>query len=61
MSTNERLRIVPVVHGRLEPAKRVRRALVEWKPDAVAIEIPETLAIPFSRAVKRLPLLSILR
>src|SRR5439155_25785601 len=57
----ERLLIVPIVHGRFEPAKRVRRALAEFRPDAVAVEIPETLAAPFQRAVSRLPLLSILR
>ncbi|MSP62338.1 MAG: hypothetical protein EXR72_18800 [Myxococcales bacterium] len=56
-----RLLIVPIVHGRLEPAKRVRAALSGFVPDAVAVEIPETLAAPFQRAVARLPLLSVLR
>ncbi len=58
---DERLLIVPVVHGRMEAAKRVRRALERFRPEAVAVEIPETLAAPFARAVGRLPLLSILR
>jgi predicted DCC family thiol-disulfide oxidoreductase YuxK len=57
----EPLLLVPVVHGRMECAKRVRRALEGARPDAVAVEIPETLAEPFARAVARLPLLSILR
>jgi len=47
------LLVVPIVHGRLEPAKRVRRALERFRPDAVAVEIPETLAQPFARAVAR--------
>lgn len=55
------LLVIPVVHGRLEPAKRVRRALAEFAPDAIAVEIPETLTAPFLRAVDRLPLLSLLR
>ncbi len=55
------LLVVPIVHGRLEPAKRVRAALERFAPTAVAVEVPETLAQPFARAVERLPLLSILR
>jgi hypothetical protein len=55
------LLIVPIVHARLEPAKRVRQALAAFRPDAVAVEIPETLAPPFTKAVHRLPWLSILR
>src|SRR5919108_4492685 len=55
------LLIVPIVHGRLEPAKRVHAALGRFRPTAVAVEVPETLATPFTRAVARLPLLSILR
>src|SRR5947207_1405301 len=55
------LRVIPVVHGRLEPAKRVRAELERFVPTAVAVEVPETLGVPFLRAVDRLPLLSILR
>lgn len=55
------LLIIPVVHGRLEPAKRVRRALEEFRPQAIALEVPETLTTPFLHAVDRLPLLSIMR
>jgi hypothetical protein len=50
---------VPVLHGRLEFAVAVRQALEAFQPDAVAVELPETLHRPVVRGVARLPLLSV--
>ena len=52
--------VVPVLHERLESADAVRRALARLKPDAVAIEVPSSLARVFLRAVDRLPSISVL-
>jgi hypothetical protein len=52
--------VVPVLHERLESAVAVRRALSELSPDAVAVEVPSTLARAFSRAIDRLPSISVL-
>ncbi len=53
------LRIVPIVHGRLEFAIEVRRQIFEYHPQAVAVELPETLYEPVIRAVRRLPFISV--
>ena len=42
---------LPVLHERLESAVAVRRALESLAPDAVAVEVPSSLAHAFSRAV----------
>ncbi|MBI5533414.1 MAG: hypothetical protein HY898_11910 [Deltaproteobacteria bacterium] len=55
------IELVPILHGRLPFALAVREAFFRERPDAVAVEFPETLAAPLQRAVKRLPLLSLLR
>lgn len=52
--------VVPVLHERLESAVIVRRALALVSPDAIAVEVPSTLARVFSRAVERLPSISVL-
>jgi hypothetical protein len=52
--------VVPVLHERLESAVAVRRALSSLSPEAVAVEVPSTLARVFSRAVDRLPSISVL-
>jgi hypothetical protein len=52
--------VVPVLHERLESACLVRRALALLSPDAVAVEVPSTLARVFSRAIDRLPAISVL-
>ncbi len=54
-----RLLIFPVVHYRLEFASAVRRALLERRPAAVAVELPRTLEDAFLKAVGRLPRLSV--
>jgi hypothetical protein len=52
--------ILPVLHGRLEFAWMVRRAVERLTPAAIAVEFPESLAEPIRRAAARLPLLSVL-
>jgi hypothetical protein len=52
--------VVPALHERLESAVAVRRALASLTPDAVAVEVPSTLARAFTRAVDRLPSVSVL-
>ena len=54
-----RLRYFPVVPGRAEFAEAVRRALLEEKPQVLAVELPTTLESAFLRAVDRLPELSV--
>ncbi len=53
------LALLPVLHGRLECALLVRRAFFALRPAALAVEFPPTLAAAVTRAVKRLPLLSV--
>ncbi|OAG27066.1 hypothetical protein [Thermodesulfatator autotrophicus] len=50
---------LPILHGKLEFAQEVRNYLLDIKPQAVAVEYPETLAEKILRGVKRLPLLSV--
>ncbi len=52
---------VPILHGSLPFALAVREAFFRERPDCVAVELPETLIEPVQRAVRRLPLLSLLR
>ncbi|MBV9505450.1 MAG: hypothetical protein JO323_10670 [Acidobacteriia bacterium] len=49
----------PVVPGRLEFAVEVRRALLDLKPGVVAVELPSTLQQAWTRAVRRLPEISV--
>jgi hypothetical protein len=55
-----RLLLFPVVHYRMEFAWAVRRAILDRRPAAVAVDLPRTLEAPFLRAVDRLPRLSVL-
>ena len=50
---------LPVLHGRLEFAAAVRERLLILKPQAVAVEYPQTLKEKILRAVSRLPYLSV--
>lgn len=50
---------LPVLHYRMECAQLVRMAF-KLRPDAVAIELPATLEAAFTRAVRRLPEISVL-
>lgn len=51
---------LPVLHYRLECAQLVRMAFHQVRPDAIAIELPPTLADTFMRAVSRLPEISVI-
>ena len=53
------IRMVPILHNRVEFALEVRRAFEEFKPDHVAVEYPDTLKEKIIDGVKRLPLLSV--
>ena len=54
----QNIRLVPILHNRVEFALEVRRQFREFKPDQVAVEYPNTLAELIIRGVRRLPLLS---
>jgi len=51
--------VLPILHGRLEFAWMVRRAIERLTPAALAVEFPESLGEPIRRAIGRLPLLSV--
>lgn len=54
------LRIVPIRHDRMEFAAAVRQAILHFRPQAVAVELPPALGDAFRRAVARLPYMSVL-
>ena len=51
---------LPILHYRMEFAQLVRMAVARVEPDAVAVELPTTLEVPFLRAIRRLPQISVL-
>ncbi len=53
------IRVVPVVHERLEMAAVVRAALAALDPAGVAVELPPTLREAALRAIGRLPRISL--
>ena len=53
------VRIVPILHNRMEFALEVRRQFSELRPDHVAIEYSSTLRDKIIKGIKRLPLLSV--
>jgi hypothetical protein len=53
------IRLVPVLHNRMEFAVEVRRQFEEFRPDLVAVEFPDTLESSILQGVKRLPFLSV--
>lgn len=53
------VRIVPILHNRLEFAVEVRRQFEEFKPLHVAVEYPSTLKEVVLAGIRRLPLLSV--
>ena len=57
---NCQIHLFPILHGRLEFAKEVRARLLELRPEAIAVELPHNLYNQAIKAVKRLPLLSVL-
>ena len=54
------IRILPVVHERLEMTAVVRAVLDQLEPAGVALELPTTLAETVGRAVRRLPRISLI-
>lgn len=52
------VRILPILHNRMEFALEVRRQFREFKPDRVAVEYPATLSDLILKGIRRLPLLS---
>lgn len=50
---------VPCLHYTMEMAAAVRQAFAALKPDCVAVELPETLQLPFLHGASRLPDLSV--
>ena len=55
-----RIRYFPVVPGRVEFSIALRRLLLESKPKIVAVELPGFLAKTYSRALARLPEMSVI-
>ncbi len=53
------IRMVPILHNRMEFAVEVRTQFKAFNPDAVAVEYPDTLESQILAGVKRLPLLSV--
>ncbi|MBW1680850.1 MAG: hypothetical protein JRF59_09630 [Deltaproteobacteria bacterium] len=53
------VRLVPILHNRLEFAVEVRRQFHAYRPDAVAVEYPRTLEPKILQGIERLPLLSV--
>src|SRR4051812_38384618 len=56
-----RIVFAPILHGSLPFAVAVRSIFLRERPDCVAVELPETLDVPVERAVRRLPLLSVVK
>jgi hypothetical protein len=56
-----RVVFAPILHGSLPFALAVRQAFFRERPHAVAVELPETLTEGVRRAIRRMPLLSVLR
>lgn len=55
-----RIAFVPVVRGSAAFANEVRRAMLEWRPDVVAVELPRALAAPLGTLVAALPRVEVL-
>ncbi len=55
----QNVRLVPILHNRMEFATEVRRQFEEFRPDHVAIEYPSTLEEKILQGIKRLPYLSV--
>jgi hypothetical protein len=53
------VRIVPILHNKMEFAVEVRRQFEQFRPDHLAVEYPSTLREKILQGIKRLPLLSV--
>jgi len=58
--TRGNLTYFPVVPGRIEFARRLRRHLVESRPRVVAVDLPASLQREYLKAVDRLPQMSVI-
>ncbi|MBP7149378.1 MAG: hypothetical protein KBD01_17745 [Acidobacteria bacterium] len=58
---HEGVRVLPVLHGRLEFARAVRAHLDAYDPQAVVVEIPRAAAEPWLRGVAALPRIQAVR
>ncbi len=54
------VRLVPILHNRVEFALEVRHQFASFRPEIVAIEYPPTIGEKLLEGIKRLPLLSVL-
>src|SRR5258706_16039395 len=52
------IRFLPIVHRRVGFAAEVRRQAAEFRPEIIAVELPETLESWIVRGVLRLPQIS---
>ena len=55
----QNVRLVPILHNRMEFATEVRRQFEALRPDHVAIEYPSTLKDKILQGIQRLPYLSV--
>src|ERR1700758_3764336 len=55
-----RFRYFPVVPGRVEFASELRKLLLSYKPPIIAIELTGFLKDPYTRALTRLPEMSVI-
>ena len=53
------IRVVPILHNRLEFAMAVNGLFKSFRPDHVAVEYPHTLKTRILQGIRRLPLLSV--
>ena len=55
LDLSERLSVLPILHGSGDFALQVRRHLMNWSPDCVALPLPPSFAEPVEQGVNRLP------
>jgi hypothetical protein len=53
------VRLVPIVHNKVEFALEVRRQFSSFEPELLAVEYPSTIGARVLEGIKRLPLLSV--
>ena len=59
LDLSERLSVLPILHGSGDFALQVRRHLMNWSPDCVALPLPPSFAEPVEQGVNRLPQISV--
>ena len=53
------IHFAPILHGKVEFAQEIQRRFFTLRPEAIAVEFPKTLETPVTRAIRRLPFLSV--